>query len=58
MQGIGPVKVRAVVRAGLLESVFSTEEIDFEYVDADAYDGDADADAVIAEYSLLPIEVM
>ena len=51
-----PVKVRAVVRRGLLESVFASEEIDVEYVDADIYDGDLDS--AILEYSQLPVEVM
>jgi hypothetical protein len=56
MQSTRPVKIRAVIHAGLLESVFASEEIDFEYVDADEYEGDIGA--VVAEYSQLPVEVM
>ena len=56
MQTSKPVKIRAIVRAGLLESVYASEEIDFEYVDADVYSGDIDA--VISEYKHLPVEIM
>ena len=50
------IRVRAVVRGGLLESVFSSEELDFEYIDADVYE--ADLDTVLSEYSKLQVEVM
>ncbi|GEM_PF-5031030 len=56
MQADTRVKIRAVVRGGLLESLFASEEIDFEYLDADVYQGDVDV--VVAEYSKLPIEVI
>lgn len=56
MQKTQPIVVRAVVRAGLLESVYASEEIDFEYVDADVYDGDLEA--AVSEYSTLGVEVV
>ncbi|MGH7661809.1 MAG: hypothetical protein ACRENA_12950 [Vulcanimicrobiaceae bacterium] len=56
MQTFQPIKVRAIVRGGLLESVFASADIDFEYIDADVYEGDLDT--AIAEYSKLPIEVV
>ena len=50
------VKIRAIVNRGLLESVYASEEIDFEYIDADACAGDIQV--VTAEYSQLPVEIM